>query len=138
MGAVRYALANVQGKRDNRQCATYIREAVEKGGGLTIKRPNPPNASLYGGSLVEAGFVAVTGISSLKTYLRSPQQGDIAVFQPVEGHSAGHIQMYTGVAGGWVSDFPQNGFWPSPRYESNANTTKDEIAVVILRHSGRP
>jgi len=40
----------------------------------------------------------------------TPRVGDVIVWDPIEGHEHGHIQLYTGSK--WVSDFIQNTAFP--------------------------
>jgi hypothetical protein len=45
------------------------------------------------------------------SYFGNQQVGDVAVFQPAQGHSkSGHIEMWDGTR--WVSDFKQQHFSP--------------------------
>ncbi len=96
----------------NGDCATYVRIALEKGGGLTLIRPKPRadrkvHAQDYGASLLQAGFKEV----HIETYAKYiPQKGDIAIIQPYPGgNPSGHMQMYDGEH--WISDWVQGGFW---------------------------
>lgn len=106
-------------------CATYVREAIEKGG-VKFKAPPPPvpvSAQGYYDYLKDY-FDKITPTPE-PDYL--PKKGDIAVFQsPDDEHPHGHIQMYNGTQ--WVSDFKQpRRFWPGEDYEY------DEPPYVIYR-----
>lgn len=91
-------------------CATYVKEAIEKGGGITLVK-HPRYAYQYDGYLDKYFEKLSTPEPDYP-----PEKGDIAVFQPPDDkHPDGHIQIYNGTQ--WVSDFKQpNGFWPSPAY----------------------
>jgi len=43
-------------------------------------------------------------------------RGDIVVIQKTTKNENGHIAIYNG--NNWVSDFKQQGFWPSSSYRS--------------------
>ncbi len=98
------------------QCATYVRQALAKGG--IVINPHPRDAKDYGPYLLLQGFVVV----SMKKY--SPSAGDIVVIQnypagvdqsgkPYDASNpAGHIAMYDGAQ--WVSDFVQRDMWGGP------------------------
>jgi hypothetical protein len=98
-------------------CATNVRLALiaedAASGDTYFVKNYPPVASQYDSYLTSDGFTAVTqNIQDGYT----PQQGDVAVFQPVVGHDAGHIEMYSGSQ--WVSDFVQPGFYASTAYQT--------------------
>ena len=98
-------------------CATNVRLALiaedAASGDTYFVKNYPPVASQYNSYLTNDGFTAVTqNIQDGYT----PQQGDVAVFQPVVGHDAGHIEMYNGST--WVSDFTQPGFYASTAYQT--------------------
>ncbi len=100
------------GQYPKHECATYVRIALEKGGGLTLIRPKPRadrkvHAKDYGASLLTAGFKEI----HIETYAKYiPQKGDVAIIQPYPGgNPSGHMQMYNGEH--WISDWVQGGFW---------------------------
>jgi hypothetical protein len=95
-----------------RECAIYVRRAIEAGGVKLEKHPEP--ARLYSPYL-DKYFDRVTPLPEPGD---SPKKGDIAVFQPpINEDDDGHIQMYNGTQ--WVSDFKQpNGFWPGKDYRN--------------------
>jgi RHS repeat-associated protein len=93
------------------QCAKYVREGLEAGGGNTSG--HPAYAKDWGNQLQRMGFIPIPSDNYV------PQSGDVTVFQSRPGSSAGHIQGYDGDQ--WISDFFQNGFWPGSVYR-NANT----------------
>lgn len=108
------AHADSQGK-----CARYVREAIEKGG-AKIPMPRPTYAKDYGPVLSKLGFSRIPNGSY------TPQRGDIAVIQPPEGSSAGHMQMFNGTI--WVSDFRQKAeIYPGAAYR------KDKPEYEIFR-----
>ncbi len=84
-------------------CAKNVRTGIEAGGGDTSERPR--FAKDYGPFLEKLGF------KSLPAANYNPKLGDIAVFQPWPGVTAGHVQCYNGSS--WVSDYTQDRFLPS-------------------------
>ena len=97
------------------QCALYVRKALAAGGLTSFDSTHPVDAKDYGPYLGSAGF------SEVSTGGYTPQEGDVAVFQPYAGdpNNAGHIQIYDGSH--WVSDFVQSGnygIYPGPGYQS--------------------
>jgi|GEM_PF-4206417 len=91
------------------QCALYVREAL-KAGGVDLK-DHPVSADQYGSYLERSGFVQLTP-NPAAGYDAKP--GDIAVFGRLTATGSGHIQIFDGK--NWISDFRQNGFWPSHAY----------------------
>lgn len=98
------------GARSKRQCARYVRLALQAGGGLI--RDQPADAKDYGPTLRRMGF------SELK--VEDPEKfkfmkGDIVVIQPyIGGNPSGHIAAFDGRV--WISDFIQRDFWSGPTY----------------------
>lgn len=89
------------------QCASYVRQAI-CAGGLKAFCGGGPDASSYGPVLTNNKFTHVYQgtFSGSSASAFAYQPGDVVVFQPVSGHSVGHITMYTG--SGWISDFVQS------------------------------
>ena len=90
------------------KCAQAVRIALEAGGLNTINHPVP--AYEYKDFLPKLGFKAVDASSY------SPRKGDIIVIAPIEGHSSGHIAMYSGSK--WISDFVQSDMWGGSAYRN--------------------
>jgi hypothetical protein len=84
-------------------CAVAIRNALNAGG-LTQFSSGQGNAYQYGPALTNAGFTQIYSgtYSSASASAMAWQAGDVAVFQPVNGHPNGHVTMYTGSQ--WISD----------------------------------
>ena len=91
-------------------CAKAVREALEAGGLSTMGHPT--SACDYDTFLPRIGFHVV----SKENY--SPQKGDIIVLEAVEGHTYGHIAMYSGSK--WISDFVQSDMWGGSAYRNKA------------------
>jgi hypothetical protein len=89
-------------------CALYVRQALSAGGLTSFDANHPANAYQYGPYLQQAGFTQISSSGY------TPQTGDVIVFQPVTGHSSGHIEIYDGSQ--WVSDFKQSSMYPSQDY----------------------
>jgi hypothetical protein len=118
------------------ECATYVREAIEKGGGVKLV-DHPIPAYQYALPRKEGDRPYLDNYfdretpTSLDDYL--PKKGVVVVFQPPPGQEPpkGHIQMYNGEE--WVSDFKQGkdkrNFWPGPVYRNR----KPPIPYVIYR-----
>ncbi len=85
------------------QCGVWIRRAIAAGG-LSAFNSGVGNAWQMGTALRSAGFQPISATNY------SPRAGDVVVFQPVPGHSNGHIEMWDGTQ--WVSDWKQAGFYP--------------------------
>lgn len=97
----------------NNECAKYVRRAIEKGGGAKLA-DHPIPAMKYDPYLENYKFERLTP-NPPPDY--KPQKGDIAVFQNINKHPNGHIQMYNGTQ--WVSGFKQpRGFWAHSDYEN--------------------
>lgn len=110
-----YALNNALSKPSN-QCALYVRKALAAGGLTSLNSNHPGAAYQYTGTLTSLGFKQVysgTYSSSLEGNIPGLQAGDVVVFQPVAGHSAGHIALYTGSQ--WVSDYRQSTMSSNPK-----------------------
>ncbi len=86
-------------------CAKYVRWALEAGGFDTSGHPF--YAEGYDTFLIKNGFTKIDPSST-------PQMGDIVVFEPVDGHEAGHIAMYNGKI--WISDFKQDSMFVASEY----------------------
>jgi hypothetical protein len=90
----------------HKNCARYVREAIQAGG---ISLIHTHSAKDYGASLICAGFYPLLSDVAYK--------GDVIVIQPIPGHHDGHMAMFDGNI--WVSDFKQyHGFYPGPGYRS--------------------
>ncbi|WP_299354025.1 hypothetical protein [Mucilaginibacter sp.] len=88
--------------------AKAIRLALEAGGLNTTGHPSASKD--YGPFLIKAGFDTV----SMVNY--KPTPGDIRVIQPYpNGEVSGFIDMFDGQI--WVSEYKEDGFWPTPQYE---------------------
>jgi hypothetical protein len=105
--AAKYADDNALPVFGNGRCAAAVREALESGGLNTAH--HPVAAKDWGTTLIRMGFSTVANLKY------SAAVGDVVVFQNVKGHDNGHIELYDGK--NWVSDFIQDGFWPSRSYE---------------------
>ncbi|AUC76030.1 hypothetical protein [Olleya sp. Bg11-27] len=92
------------------RCALYVREAIDAGGLLGLSG----DAEKYYNTdrLINKGFTMI-GTNKETITLK---KGDIAAFKEQIGHKWGHIAMYNGNQ--WVSDFKQNRFWVSKKYEA--------------------
>jgi hypothetical protein len=93
------------------RCATYVRQAIEAGGGRLPMNLSHEYAKEYGPVLTVMGFRMIP----IEGY--APQKGDLAVFQPPAGKDSGHVQMFNGTE--WVSDFFQGDSpdtYPGPAY----------------------
>jgi hypothetical protein len=103
------------------KCATYVRRAIEAGGGVLPTNLSHRYAKEYGPVLSAVGFRKV----SVDDYF--PQKGDIAVFQAPSGKDEGHVQMYNGEM--WVSDFFQRGsdIYPGKKYR------EEKVSYEIYR-----
>ena len=106
------------GTVSQKNCAKYVRLALEAGGLNTNTIGRPDLACDYGPYLEKLGFHEVNPENFI------PQKADIAVFQGYPGGTVsktgrlcGHIQMYSGER--WISDFKQNNFWPGAGYLKN-------------------
>jgi hypothetical protein len=88
-------------------CAVAVRKALNAGG-LTQFANGQGNAYQYGSALTNAGFTQIYSgtYSSTSDSAVAWQAGDVAVFQPVNGHPYGHVTMYTGSQ--WISDAIQS------------------------------
>jgi hypothetical protein len=126
------------------ECASYVRNALAAGGiELKVPRKRYPDASGasacdYGASLEEIGFKVVFDNSDQFMCQRiefKPIAGDIAIFQPFDGHRHGHIQMFNGVR--WVSDFLQKQIYPdqAPGLYPGSKYRALEIPFAVYRHS---
>jgi hypothetical protein len=62
--------------------------------------------------LEKNGFQQVNDVTEL-------EMGDVLIFQPVEGHKYGHIEIL-GDHGIWYSDFVQKGMYPSEAYKKGS------------------
>ena len=106
----------------NRQCAKFVRLALEAGGANTFGHPR--DAKDWGPTLTRIGFKALV-VTDLATF--QPMKGDVAVIQGTSHSASGHIQAYDGI--NWISDFiqPAPSFWPGPAYR------QEKPGVVIYR-----
>lgn len=106
-----------------KECAKYVRLAIEAGGVST--NGNPKAAADYVNFLPTIGFTAIY-CTNMSDYI--PQKGDIIVLPRIPGHQYGHIAMYSGKQ--WISDFRQNDMWGGTPYRNNGECT-------IYRWGGR-
>lgn len=98
------------GTRSKKQCAKFVRQALEAGGADTSG--HPAQAKRYANLLARNGFHEVTILDPATQLFR---KGDIVVMEPTQGgNPAGHIAAFDGKD--WISDFVQSGFWPGPAY----------------------
>jgi hypothetical protein len=99
------------------RCATFTRRAIAAGG---IRLAYEGDAKDYGSSLKTSGFREVSSTGPFRA-------GDVAVIQPVTGHSSGHMCMFDGSI--WISDFKQlRGLYPGPVYRN------EKPSYRIYRH----
>ena len=97
------------------QCATYVREALEAGGLVTIG--HPAAAKDWGPTLVRIGFRVIDPANY------SAALGDVIVIQGTSMSKSGHIEIYDGK--NWISDFvQQHGMWPGPSYRAEKPSYK--------------
>ena len=100
------------------KCATFVRNALCHGGGITAACNGGPDAGKYGPFLQKLGFTVMTTGSGLTTPSGFvPQVGDIAVF--IYG-SNGHVCAWDGSQ--WISDFKQNTIQPNQSYPEREYT----------------
>ena len=99
-------------KSDSR-CGEFVHKAIDAGGIRlnTAYNPHGVSASGYGPILRHAGFRTVTPGEN-------PQEGDVVVFQPVEGHPRGHVAMFDGKQ--WISDYKQDSIYAASPYKNGA------------------
>lgn len=116
-------LDNNAGSSSTDKCAYYVRLALAAEGFTDFNTNHPGAAYQYDSYLTKDGFTAVAQ-STQDGY--AAQAGDVVVFQPVSGHSSGHIAMYDGSQ--WVSDFKQNNFYASNDYKTQNGS------YTIYRH----
>lgn len=112
--AVSYINSHAEPKSTN-LCARYVRLALVAGGLTSFSTNYPGYAYQYGPYLVRAGFKDVG-----KASCNAPKAGDVVVFQPIPGHSAGHIAMFNGSQ--WVSDFKQQSIFVAAGYQNGSYT----------------
>ncbi len=118
------------GSKSQNKCAKFVRQSIERVIGsfpyissfryclqisfiyktIDVKLKKKDYARMYGPSLEEAGFAMIPNETPLRP-------GDVRIIQPIDGRSAGHMQMYT--HNGWMSDFRQRDEWPGPAYRKN-------------------
>ena len=90
-----------------KQCAKFVRKALEAGGINTADHPE--SAADYIGYMHKFGFDLVSkGYGDKLPEDYTPQKGDVVVIGRVGSHRHGHIAMYNGEQ--WVSDFKQKSF----------------------------
>ncbi len=121
------------GSYSNKQCAEYVRTALNKGG-FDVRKT--ADAKDYGPELERVGF-AITEIYdgmhperlSADGYLLGykPTAGDVTIIQPYPtGNPSGHMTMYDGKR--WISDFRQSTMYAGDGYR------KKKPAYVIYRY----
>lgn len=108
---VTYLRKHQYGGYGNKQCALYVRQALEHAGGRGPGNIN--HAKAWGPALLGMGFHEVV-VPNPENFL--PMKGDVAVIQGTSTSVSGHIQGYDGR--NWISDFIQQGFWPGPAYRT--------------------
>lgn len=112
--AAQFAVAHAKSSATG-YCAIAVRQALAAGGLTSFNANHPAYAYQYGPYLTKAGFTPVkqgTYSASIDGNIGGLQAGDVVVFQPVRGHSYGHIAIYTGTR--WVSDYQQSTMSSNP------------------------
>jgi hypothetical protein len=104
-------LTNNAGTSSTGYCARSVRQALGAAGYTNFSK-GVGSAYQFGDPLTKAGF------SPIDSNGYTPSKGDVIVFQPVDGHPDGHVEMYNGT--GWVSDFKQNSMLPSTDYSKGS------------------
>lgn len=102
-------------------CAKYVRRALNRGG-FSVGAPNDGGhyyARNYGSELMQAGFKPIVTSPHPSKYPIAgykPHKGDVMVMDtyPTQSKPAGHMAMYSGKQ--WISDWPQQSFWPGRGY----------------------
>jgi hypothetical protein len=96
------------------RCAAAVADAIAAGGIAIVRTTHAKN---FGPRLVEAGFAELEADWIMD--VGGVMQGDIAVIQPYNGGTSGHMQMYGGTQ--WISDFKQNSseFYPGYEYRTD-------------------
>ena len=127
----------------SKNCAKKVREALEAGG-IKIQRPKADPilkyiaAKDFGSSLEKAGFKREVVAKSSTGYPPTgyiAKAGDVVIIQPIKGHDAGHMAIYTGSQNKWVSDFIQKrDIWPHRDYQ----TTKPEYIIYRFQLVDEP
>lgn len=87
-------------------CAHYVTDAIRHGG---INISTTHYAMDMGYNLTLTGFSQNYG---------EPEEGDVAVIQPIAGHPFGHTCIYDGHR--WISDFLQRTMYPGQSYRDAA------------------
>jgi hypothetical protein len=114
--AVKYAMRKAE-PNSIRQCAKYVRRALEAGGFSIDPTKRPEHAKDYGPHLEKGGFHK---LSPRPKPDYDPQKGDVVVIQSHTQGGAGHIAIFNGKH--WVSDFVQDRdktIWPGPPYREH-------------------
>ena len=90
-----------------KQCAKYVRKALEAGGLNT--EGHPTSAADYISYMPKLGFdLVINGEGNNLPEDYTPQKGDVMVIGRVGKHKHGHIAMYNGQQ--WISDFKQKSY----------------------------
>ena len=110
--AVEHLRAHAQ-PRSTKQCAGYVRRAIEAGGCPTFLYP--VSACDYEVFMPDLGFDKIPE----EEYV--PQKGDVVVFSDVPGHINGHMCMYDGRQ--WISDFKQRSMYCASAYRTHGHHT---------------
>jgi hypothetical protein len=105
--ACKVAITQAQPKSIGK-CATYVRQAIEGGFGVTLERK--PSAKYYGPCYEKIGFKKIFSYPAQEKLDYKQQIGDISIMQ-YEPH--GHIALCT--PNGWYSDFKQIDMWGSSK-----------------------
>ena len=95
------------------RCAKYVRIAMQKGGGNSVKIINdsrPESACVYSKFLPTWGFSEVYSGFGAELNGFIPQKGDIAVIAGTSERQHGHIQIYDG-SKYWISDYKDTKPW---------------------------
>ena len=95
------------------RCAKYVRIAMQKGGGNSVKIINdsrPESACVYSKFLPTWGFSEVYSGFGAELNGFIPQKGDIAVIAGTSEKQHGHIQIYDG-SKYWISDYKDTKPW---------------------------
>ena len=110
-GAADYATAHAR-KKSKSWCAGYVMQAMVLGSKCPM---GLLPAYAYAQTLPQMGFEEV---ATEKNKDFKPTKGDIVVLPNNELHPFGHIAIFNGEQ--WVSDFKQNGIYPSRAYKKTA------------------
>src|SRR5882724_9793590 len=94
--SISYLQQNASGRKSTRDCATFVRKAIEAGG---VRLHLHQSAKEYKASLALAGFLSLGSAGGQHL------PGDVIIIDPSSRHEDGHMAMYDGA--NWISDFVQ-------------------------------